>query len=190
MHFCSVMRMNLNMRRIGIGVAVITFIPLGALAVTLSGNVKFFGNLSITGALSKGSGTFIIDHPLDPSHRLLVHSFVESPDAKNFYDGTAVLDENGEVRISVPDYFMALNKDFRYQLFPHHEPMPQLHIGVEVADNTFTITGGAPRGTVSWSITGIRHDPYILEYPIIVEVPKTQETIVPKGSCLFEPLCR
>jgi hypothetical protein len=35
---------------------------------------------------------------------------------KNVYDGVVVLDEKGEVEIQLPDWFSALNKDFRYQL--------------------------------------------------------------------------
>jgi hypothetical protein len=44
------------------------------------------GNLSITGNLSKGSGSFKIDHPLDPANKCLSHSFVESPDMMNIYE--------------------------------------------------------------------------------------------------------
>jgi hypothetical protein len=36
------------------------------------------------------------DHPLDPKNKFLSHSFVESPDMKNIYDGTITLDEHGE----------------------------------------------------------------------------------------------
>src|SRR6478736_942981 len=42
--------------------------------------------------ISKLSGQFRIDHPLDPLHKYLQHSFVESPDMKNVYDGITVLD--------------------------------------------------------------------------------------------------
>jgi hypothetical protein len=38
------------------------------------------GNVHIAGNLSKGGGSFQIDHPLDPMNKLLYHSFVESPD--------------------------------------------------------------------------------------------------------------
>ncbi|HEY3242950.1 MAG TPA: hypothetical protein VGM03_06310, partial [Phycisphaerae bacterium] len=43
----------------------------------------FSGNVNVTGTLSKGFGTFKIDHPLDPENKYLYHSFVESPDMKN-----------------------------------------------------------------------------------------------------------
>jgi hypothetical protein len=40
----------------------------------------FSGDVNITGSIAKGSGTFKIDHPLDPENKYLYHSFVESPD--------------------------------------------------------------------------------------------------------------
>jgi len=176
------------------GVALLIFlaIPLAFVVgqTTLTGNVLFQGNLAITGALSKGGGSFVIDHPLDPKNKMLYHSFAESPDAKNLYDGVAELDENGEANIELPDYFMALNKDFRYQFFPFDVAMPNLHVKREVANNNFAIAGGEPNGRISWQVTtGIRHDPYILANPIIVEVEKGVEEIVVKGECLFEELC-
>jgi len=40
----------------------------------------FSGNVQITGTISKGGGSFKIDHPLDPENKYLYHSFIESPD--------------------------------------------------------------------------------------------------------------
>ena len=45
------------------------------------------GSVAITGALSKTSGSFKIDHPLKPETHHLVHSFVEGPQADNLYRG-------------------------------------------------------------------------------------------------------
>jgi hypothetical protein len=53
---------------------------------------------------------------LDWNVRIRGDSFVESPDMKNVYDGLVVLDDKGEAKIELPDWFGALNKDFRYQL--------------------------------------------------------------------------
>jgi hypothetical protein len=74
------------------------------------------GNVTITGNLQKAGGSFKIDHPLDPANKYLCHSFVESPDMKNVYDGVVMLDNKGEAEIELPDWFGMLNKDFRYQL--------------------------------------------------------------------------
>lgn len=163
--------------------------PIAVSAVTLTGNVLFRGNLSITGSLSKGGGTFVIDHPLDPENKLLYHSFVESPEALNIYDGLATFNEEGEATIRLPDYFTALNTDFHYQFFPLYDPMPNLFVQQEAMDNTVVIGGGVPGGVVSWQVTGVRHDPYIRANPIVPEVPKGPGQPVNKGECLYEPLC-
>jgi hypothetical protein len=170
--------------------AAALLLPIATYAVTITVNAQINGGFTITGSISKGSGTFVIDHPLDPKNKLLFHSFVESPDVKNLYDGIATLDENGEATIELPAYFDALNRDPRYQAKPIGASMPNLSIKAEEHDNRFTIGGGAPGGQVSWQITGIRHDPYILSHPVIVEVPKTDSTVVKKGQCLFPPLCK
>src|SRR5262249_23269056 len=74
------------------------------------------GNGFFAGTLSKGCGSFKIDHPLDPSNKYLSHSFVESPDMMNVYNGNATTDRRGIAAITMPEYFEALNRDFRYQL--------------------------------------------------------------------------
>ncbi len=165
-------------------------VPGAVFAATLIGSVRFAGNLAITGALTKGSGTFVIDHPLDPKNKLLYHSFVESPDVKNVYNGIATLDSKGEAVIKLPDYFDALNTDVRYQFFAFDQAMPDLYIKEEEKNNQFTIGGGVAGGRISWQITGIRHDPYILEYPVIVEVQKGPNALIKKGECIYEPLCQ
>ena len=163
-------------------IAATLLAPVAALAVVFTGNVQFSQNLSVIGSISKGSGTFVIDHPLDPKNKLLFHSFVESPDVKNIYDGVVKLDESGKALILLPSYFEALNKDFRYQLTPIGAAMPDLHVDHEQGRNAFTVAGGTPNGTVSWQITGIRHDPYILKNPVIPEVKKGPDAIRDKGE--------
>jgi hypothetical protein len=157
-------------------------VPFGVGAVVFTGNVQVVGNVSVVGSLSKGAGTFAIDHPLKPKTYILYHSFVESPDVKNIYDGIATLDQNGEAIIQLPDYFEALNKDFRYQFFPIGVSAPNLYIKSEIHSNRFTIAGGPARAKISWQITGIRHDPYILANPIEVEVEKGPDQLVNKGE--------
>jgi hypothetical protein len=133
----------------------------------------FSGNVSVTGTLSKGSGSFKIDHPLDPANKYLYHSFVESPDMMNIYNGNVVLDANGEAWVELPAYFEALNKDFRYQLTAIGAPGPNLYIAQEISGNRFKIAGGNPGMKVSWQVTGIRHDPFAEAHRIQVEVEKT-----------------
>ena len=82
-----------------------------------SGNAGYFdGDTHVNGNLSKSSGTFLIDHPYDPANKYLAHSFVESPDMMNVYNGNVNLDNKGEAVVELPYYFETINMEFRYQL--------------------------------------------------------------------------
>ncbi len=135
----------------------------------------FDGDVSVTGTLSKGAGSFKIDHPLDPANKYLYHSFVESPDMMNVYNGIVNLDANGEATVILPDYFGALNKDFRYQLTAIGAPGPNLYIAETINGNSFRISGGASQMEVSWQVTGVRKDAYAEANRIQVEVDKLAE---------------
>ena len=140
-----------------------------------AGYAGFFeGRVHVTGTLSKGSGSFKIDHPLDPGEKYLSHSFVESPDMMNVYNGNVVLDEQGEAWVSFPAYFDALNKDFRYQLTAIGAPGPNLYVAQEIHDNQFGIAGGQPGMKVSWQVTGIRQDRFAEAHPLQVEEDKPE----------------
>ena len=129
------------------------------------------GDISIAGNLSKGSGSFKIDHPLDPTNKYLSHSFVESPDMMNVYNGNVVLDENGEAWVELPEWFEALNSDFRYQLTCIGGFSP-VYVADKIENNRFKIAGGSPNLEVSWQVTGIRNDPYAQLHRIQVEEEK------------------
>ncbi|MBI2675799.1 MAG: hypothetical protein HYX24_05040 [Candidatus Aenigmarchaeota archaeon] len=122
----------------------------------------FNGTGYFSGYLTKSGGGFTIDHPLNPENKYLNHSFVESPEMQNIYNGIATLDSKGEAWVELPSYFEALNKDFRYQLTPIGAPMPNLYIAQEVKDNRFQIAGGVSGKKVSWQVTGARRDPWAL----------------------------
>ncbi len=130
------------------------------------------GNVTVTGTLTKGAGSFKIDHPLDPANKTLSHSFVESPDMMNVYNGNAALDAKGEAWVELPAWFETLNRDFRYQLTAMGGPGPSLHIADKVKGNRFRIAGGTPGLEVSWQVTGIRQDPYANAHRIQVEEQK------------------
>src|SRR5262249_16447633 len=118
------------------------------------------------------AGSFKIDHPLDPANKYLYHSFVESPDMMNIYNGMVTLDDQGEAAVFLPDWFEALNRDFRYQLTAVGVPGPSLYIAQEISDHRFRIAGGHPGGKVSWQVTGIRKDPFAEKHRIPVEEDK------------------
>jgi hypothetical protein len=145
----------------------------------------FYGNTWVAGTFYKNAGAFRIDHPLDPANKYLNHSFVESPDMKNIYDGVATLDASGAAVVELPAWFEALNEDFRYQLTAMGAPGPNLYIAQEIKDNRFAIAGGEPGMKVSWQVTGIRHDPYAEANRIPVEQDKAADErglyIYPQG---------
>jgi len=132
----------------------------------------FDGDVQINGTLIKTGGSFKIDHPLDPAGKYLSHSFVESPDMMNVYNGNIALDAGGEAWVEMPDWFEALNREFRYQLTAIGAPGPSLPVAAEMADNRFKIAGGAPGMKVSWQVTGIRQDPWAEANRIEVEQAK------------------
>ena len=132
----------------------------------------FVGGAKVTGALFKGSGAFQIDHPLDPENKYLQHSFVESPDMMNVYNGNVVLDEHGTAVVEMPEWFEALNFDFRYQLTCIGGFAP-VYIAQEISNNSFKIAGGTTGLKVSWQVTGIRQDAFAEANRIPVEVDKS-----------------
>ena len=131
----------------------------------------FEGDINVTGFVRKSGGTFVIDHPLDPENKLLYHSFVESPDMMNIYNGNATTDSTGTAVVELPSYFEALNKDFRYQLTAIGQNA-DAWIQEEVANNRFVIRSNIPNLKISWQVTGIRKDPFAEQNRIIPEVNK------------------
>ena len=129
--------------------------------------------VSINGNLTKSSGTFRIDHPLDPANKYLSHSFVESPEMLNIYNGAVTTNADGEAVVRLPDFFEALNRDFRYQLTVIGQ-FAQAIVSREVADNCFAVRTDKPRVKVSWQVTGVRRDAYAVANPVIVEEDKPE----------------
>ena len=123
----------------------------------------------IPGALSKGSGTFLIDHPLDPANKNLRHGFVEAPEYVNIYRGVVRL-VNGKAAVNIDDYFgmvpgtfSALNADIMISL--------QNQEGGTVVWPEGKMTGGILNITcadetcndeIAWMVTGRRKDAFVL----------------------------
>ena len=143
-----------------------TNVALGVLTGTQ--NLVALGGLAVTGALSKGSGSFRIDHPLKPDTHQLVHSFTESPQADLLYSGTVDL-VNGEAEINLDEYhgmtegtFVALNRNIR--VFTTNEsdwePIKGYVIGnvlhISCQDATCS-------DSVSWLVIGERHDKHMMD---------------------------
>ncbi len=129
------------------------------------------GAMHVNGAISKLSGTFKIDHPLDPENKYLSHSFVESPDMMNIYNGNVTTDASGKATVTLPDYFEALNMDFRYQMTVIGQPA-QVYVSKEISSNQFEITTDKPNVKVSWQVTGVRHDAWADAHRVVPEQEK------------------
>jgi hypothetical protein len=143
----------------------------------------FKGPVYVTGTLFKGGGAFRIDHPLDPERKWLQHSFVESPDMMNVYNGNVTTDSSGLATVKLPAYFGALNRDFRYQLTVIGK-MAQAIVDREIDKNQFRIRTSQGNVKVSWQVTGIRKDDYAKAHPIVVELRKRREDV---GTRQFLP---
>jgi hypothetical protein len=124
----------------------------------------------------------------------------------NQYSGNAVLDDKGEGRVEFPEWFAAINEDFRYQLTAIGAPGPNLYIAKEITGNDgFTISGGQPGMKVSWQVTARRNDAYMKAHPFVVEkekpsavrghythpelygLPKAEETLSAQQSAAKKP---
>jgi hypothetical protein len=131
----------------------------------------FGGNVHATGTITSGVRASKIDHPLDPENKYLLHASVESDEMLNVYNGNVVLDARGEAAVEMPEWFEALNRDFRYQLTCIGGFAP-VYVAEEIRDGGFVIAGGEPGMKVSWMVTGVRHDPMAEANRVQVEMDK------------------
>ena len=78
-----------------------------------TGDFQINGDLNVDGTVSKGGGSFKIDHPdpLKTDTHYLYHNFVESPtEGDNIYRWTITTTNNTHT-IDLPDYYRFLNKN-------------------------------------------------------------------------------
>ena len=134
------------------------------------------GTSSFAGALSKGSGSFKIDHPLESkkdTHHLY-HSFIEGPSVDNLYRGTVTLN-NGIATINLDAVsnmtegtFVALNREV--QCYTTNETDWDAVKG-NVEGNILTIScqNTSSSATVSWLVIGERQDKNIYSSTITDE---------------------
>ena len=158
-----------------------------ALFAVSSGWAGYFsGDVNVGGTLSKGAGSFVIDHPLDPENKLLRHNFVESPKNLLIYCGKAKLNENGETTVKLPDYFKALTKEDKayIQLTPVGRPFLT---GAEWnKDFSAIIIYGEANREVFWEVQADRDDPVIHKLGKPVEEEKgDKDSFCEKGKLLY-----
>lgn len=128
------------------------------------------GAVSISGSLSKGSGSFRIDHPLpelEETHQL-VHSFIEGPQADLIYRGVVTL-VNGRAEVNIDTAagmtegtFVALCREV--QCFTSNESDWDPVRG-KVTGNTLTIEckNTDSSASISWMVVGERKDKHMFD---------------------------
>ena len=137
-------------------------VGIGRDAGDFEGNVVVSQNLVVNGLR-----LFHIDHPLDPANKYLNHAAVESNEVLNVYSGNITTGLGGEASVMLPEYFSALNGDFRYQLTVIGQ-LAQAIVAREIESNIFVIKTDKPSVKVSWQVIGVRRDAWVKNHPLVV----------------------
>jgi hypothetical protein len=134
------------------------------------------GGIQISGALSKGSGTFDIEHPLYPgTQKRLCHSFVEGPrcdliyrGSKTLVGGQAIVDINKECTFRPED---AMDHGTFEALCANPDVFLQNRTGFarvigSITAGTLTITceNASSSDTISWMVVAERKDSFIKKW--------------------------
>ena len=141
----------------------------------MGGLVSVTGSLHVVGTLTAGVKSFEINHPLDPDNKFLRHACIESDEIVNIYSGNITTDEDGYAIVQLPKWMNALNKDFKYQLTILGKIFAQAIIYEEInKEGKFRIQTSIPDTRVSWQVTGVRHDDFVIKNPLVVEEDKNR----------------
>ena len=141
-------------------------------AAWLDGAVTITKDLHVYGTLYASAKNFRIDDPLDPAHKYLQHASVESNEQTDVYSGNETTNAKGFATVKLPSWFLALNRDVRYQL-TSLSGLQEVAVAKEIRNNRFVIQSQKPHSRISWQVTGVRHDPYAQAHPLQVIAPKT-----------------
>jgi hypothetical protein len=130
--------------------------------------IRVTGNMSVSGSLSKGSGTFLIDHPLDPENKNLIHGFVEAPRYDLIYRGIAKL-ESGRAVVNIDNdshmtkgTFNALTQNAVVTSLCNQDSFARVK-PTKIIDGEFTIICENETSTdeVAWVVMAERADAFI-----------------------------
>jgi hypothetical protein len=124
--------------------------------------------LHVNGSVAKNSGSFLIDHPLDPANKDLYHGFVEAPRYDLIYRGTVKL-KNGRADVNIDTAsnmsegtFAALTQNAEIVSLYNKTSYDRV-IGSSIQNNRFVIycENTESTDTVHWVVIAERNDPYI-----------------------------
>ena len=146
---------------------LLSFAPDGG---TVGMTLKSGGCLDVVGVLSKGSGSFKIDHPVASKCNThdLVHSFIEGPQADLIYSGiiqlsggTAIVNVDTESEMT-DGTFVALNRCAR--VFTSNESNWDMVRG-NITGNALTIESNVETSNacISWMVVGERCDQHMID---------------------------
>lgn len=150
----------------------------------------FQGNVTITGSLTKGSGTFLIDHPLDPENKDLYHGFIEAPRYDLIYRGRVQL-KNGRAEVDIdlasnmsPGTFAALTQNVQFGQPCNEDSFNRVMVkkgSLEGGRFTIVCENAESSDWVSWLVIAERNDVFIRhsegtdsEGHLLVEVMKVE----------------
>jgi hypothetical protein len=150
------------------------------------------GAVTIPGSLSKGSGSFKIDHPLPEkaNSHFLVHSFIEGPQADLIYRGRANL-INGIATVNIDTAagmtegtFVLLCRDV--QCFTSNETDWD-NVRGSVSNNILTIEcqNASSNATIAWMVIGERQDKHMYDTEWTDEIGKV--IVEPEKPAIITP---
>ncbi len=139
-------------------------------------------DLVADGSISSPHKYFLIEHPLDPQNKYLLHSTLEGPEMAVYYRGEARLSD-GECTIVLPPYFEALTRrgSRTVLLTPKYEAEEPVSLlaASDVDGGRFTVraTGGKanPEQLFYWEVKAARAD----VAPLDAEPARTRSDEVP-----------
>jgi hypothetical protein len=148
--------------------------PSGMMFAANSNSYFYFtnaGDMHMTGTLNAAAKNFVIDHPLAPKTKQLVHSSLEGPEVAVYYRGEAQLIQ-GEATIKLPDYFEALTRqEQRTVQLTAIDGWAPLYVSGGVIQGTFRVrtnAGGDQAQRFYWEVKAVRADIPVL----VAEKPK------------------
>jgi hypothetical protein len=152
--------------------------PTGSPGIGIQGNTGPSG-ISITGPTGPtstvtgptGGKSFIIDHPLDPTNKYLIHMCLEGPEAGVYYRGKSAIDNLSTI-IQLPDYVSALANDFTVHISAINS-FNQYSASL-VENNQFTVYSD-DIGEFNWIVFGKRKD-------CVFDIEPNKEDIVVHGD--------